>query len=110
MCFMLFRIHKILSQNEKKKNFLMEKYGNKSPFMKFVHQNTGYLIAGVFVMIVLAFYIVYDKDSLFFERWTCPMMEQYRVGNATAHDYPKYENMTDDNRLRFDQIYQDDCQ
>lgn len=87
----------------------IEKYGNKSPLMRFVHQNTGYIIVGIILAVAIPLYLEYDQKADFFERWTCPMMYNYQIGNATAGNFPMHDKMTEEQHIKFHLIYDSEC-
>lgn len=87
----------------------MEKYGNKSPFMRFVHKNTGYIVVGIILAIAIPLYLDYNENATFYQKWSCPMMELYKAGNATAGDNPSYANLPEDAKSNFDKILRDEC-
>lgn len=87
----------------------MEKYGNKSPLMKFVHKYTGYIIAGIIMSVAIPLYLNYDSNADFFERWTCPMVIQYHNGMATSGDNPPYKQLPPEQKERFDRILKSEC-
>ena len=86
----------------------MEKYGNKSPLMQFVHKNTGYIIVGVFLVIAVPLYLIYDDSVAFYERWTCPMMDSFHRELAT-HDGMKYSQMSSEEKEKFNEIFESEC-
>lgn len=83
---------------------IMEKYQNKSPFMKFVHKNTGYIIAGVALAIIIPLFLSVQNEPYFFEQWSCQKISQYYLSGDAFVGFPSYNEMTDDQRNRFDQI------
>lgn len=87
----------------------MEKYGNKSPVMRFVHKYTGYIVASIILAIAVPLYLDYTAHEEFFSRWTCPMMENYQMGNATAGEFPMHNDLTEEQHLKFHQIYDREC-
>ena len=87
----------------------MEKYGNKSSLMKFVHRNTGYIIVGIILSIAIPIYLDWNSNIDFFEKWSCPMMSNYYVGNATAGDNPPYKNLDHIQKEKFDYIMVNEC-
>ena len=87
----------------------MEKYGNKSKAMRFVHKYTGYIVVSIILAIAVPIYLDYNAHATFYQKWTCPMMENYKAGNATAGDNPMYKNLPEDQRLQFDQVWDNEC-
>lgn len=87
----------------------MEKYGNKSPLMKIVNKNAGYITVGIILAVAVPLYFLYDSSLDFFEKWSCPMMETYQKGMATAGDNPPYKDLDDLTKERFDLILRDEC-
>lgn len=86
----------------------MEKYGNKSPLMKFVHKNTGYIIVGGILAVAIPVYLDYDQKADFFERWTCDMMETFEKGMATNNGLT-HDNMNEQEHARFHKILDNEC-
>ena len=82
----------------------MEKYGNKSPLMRFVHKNTGYIIAGVALAIIIPLFLSVQEEQFFFEKWSCAKINQYFLSGDAFVGFPSYNEMTDGERKRFDQI------
>lgn len=86
---------------------VMEKYGNKSPFMKFVHKNTGYIVVGVLLVVLAP--IVYStmESQEFFERWSCGNLEWYALSyNQELHnqDFPDHKHLTEEQHARFHEV------
>lgn len=88
---------------------MKEKYGNKSPVMRFVHKYTGYIIASIILAIAIPIYLDYDSNTTFYQRWTCPMMAEYMAGNATAGDNPVYKELTPEKKFLFDKVWSNEC-
>lgn len=60
-----------------------KKYENKTPFMRFLHKNTGWLIL-LCGLITLAGWIYSNQvEADFYHSWTCPMLWNYQDGGAT---------------------------
>ena len=86
----------------------MEKYGNKSPLMKILHKYTGFIVVGVILAIAIPLFLQYESEQFFFEKWSCSMINQYRVG-VIAPDRPPYTDLTEKELERFDDIWSE-CQ
>lgn len=87
---------------------MMEKYGNKSPFMKFVHRYTGFIVLGVILAAAIPLILLAQSEQEFFEKWSCNMINQYRVG-VIAPDRPPYVDLTEEQKQKFDIIWSE-CQ
>lgn len=77
--------------------------------MKFVHKNTGYLVVLGLLAVAVPLYLVYDQEAEFYERWTCPMMYNYQIGNATAGNHPLHDQMSEEQHIKFHEIYDREC-
>ena len=85
----------------------MEKYGNKSPFMKFVHKNTGYIVALGFAIAVILVYFDVSDNQEFFEKWTCPQIQIYLLTyNQEMSDggFPDHEHLSDEQHDKIHEI------
>lgn len=89
---------------DKGEHQVMEKYGNKSPVMKFVHKNTGYIIAGIALAIIIPVFMSVQEEQAFFEKWSCEKISQYFLSGESFVGFPSYNELEDDQRERFDQI------
>lgn len=85
----------------------MEKYGNKSPFMKFVHKNTGYIIVGIILAIVVPIFYSTMESQEFFEKWTCPQIQNYLlIYNQEIHreKFPDHEHLSEEQHVKLHEI------
>lgn len=90
----------------------MEKYGNKSPAMKFLHKYTGFIVVGVFLAIAIPVYLYYTEQQEFFEKWPCGTLEWYALSyNQEIHnqDYPDHDHLTEKQHLKFHEVISE-CQ
>ena len=83
---------------------VMEKYGTKSPVMKFVHKNTGYIIAGIALAIITPLYLSIQEEQEFFEKWSCEKINQYYLSGDAFIGFPSYSELDEKQAQRFDQI------
>ena len=85
----------------------MEKYGNKSPFMKFVHKNTGYIVVGIFLAIAIPVFYSMMESQEFFEKWSCGNLEWYALSyNQEFHkqNFPDHDNLTEEQHTKFHEV------
>ena len=72
--------------------------------MKFVHKNTGYILAGVALAIIIPLFMSVQEEQAFFEKWSCEKISQYFLSGESFVGFPSYNELEDDQRERFDQI------
>ena len=89
---------------DKGEHKIMEKYGTKSPVMKFVHKNTGYIIAGVVLAIIIPLFLSVQEEQAFFEKWSCTKISQYYLSGDAFVGFPSYSELEENEKKRFDQI------
>ena len=85
----------------------MEKYGNKTPFMKFVHKNTGYIICGIVLAIAVPLYLNETNSQEFFEKWSCQDLQIYILiydEDVYKKDYPDHKHLTEKQHIRLHEI------
>lgn len=88
-------------------NNIMEKYGNKSSLMKFVHKNTGYIVAAGFTIVVITAWLSVSNEQEFFEKWTCPQIQNYLlIYNQDIHneDFPDHEHLSEEQHAKLHEI------
>lgn len=86
------------------------KYANKTPFMRFLHKNTGFIICGVFLAVLIPFYFYETNSQEFFETWTCPQIKTYMLiydQDVYKYNYPDFEHLTESQKTKFDGIVQE---
>lgn len=85
----------------------MEKYGNKSPFMKFIHKNTGFIVVGVFLAIAIPVYLFTVESQEFFETWSCSRLQSYLLiydQDLYKQNYPDHEHLTEEQHTKFHEV------
>ena len=86
----------------------MEKYGSKSPFMKVIHRYTGVIVVGIILAVLIPVFLLVQSEQMFFEKWSCSMINQYKVG-VIIPDLPKYAELNGEELEKFDVIWRE-CQ
>ena len=86
----------------------MEKYGNKSPFMKVIHRYTGVIILGIVLAALIPLILLVQSEQMFFEKWNCSMINQYKMG-IIVHGFPKYVELAGEELEKFETIWSE-CQ
>ena len=85
----------------------MEKYGNKSSLMKFVHKNTGYIVALGFGIVVITAWLSITEQQEFFEKWTCGNLEWYALSynqDIFKQDFPDHDHLTEEQHNKFHEV------
>jgi hypothetical protein len=82
----------------------MEKYGNKSPFMKIIHRYTGVIVLGIILAALIPLLLLMQSEQMFFERWSCSLINQYKVG-VIVPNLPKYVDLTGEELEKFEIIW-----
>ena len=81
----------------------MEKYGNKTPVVKFLHQNTGYIIVGIALLVIILVFLS-QGVSPFFDKWSCEKINQYYLSGEAFVGFPSYNELDEKQSQRFQQI------
>jgi len=78
---------------------MRDKYANKTPLMRFLHMNTGFIVAGLFLVTIVILWVWYDSTLSFFERFTCPQITDYAKldehHDLSFEDHIKFHEMLD---------------
>lgn len=85
----------------------MEKYGNKTPLMKFVNKNTGYIVAAGFIICVVTVWFSITDEQEFFEKWSCGNLEWYVLTynqEIYKQDFPDHNHLTEEQHLKFHEV------
>lgn len=88
----------------------MEKYGNKTPLMKFLHKNTGFIVCGIILAIAVPLYLYEVNSHEFFESWSCGMMQAYLLTydqEIRDRGYPDHDNLSEKQHIRLHEIIQE---
>lgn len=75
--------------------------------MKFLHKNTGYIVAGVLAVIIITAYLYTVEQQEFFEKWPCGTLEWYALSyNQDIHnqDFPDHDHLTEEQHIRFHEV------
>ena len=81
----------------------MEKYQNKTPVMKFIHKNTGFIICGVILAIAIPLFYAEQGKLEFFEKWTCEQIRTYYLLDGGGR-FPKVSELNTDQTIKFNNI------
>lgn len=82
---------------------MTDKYANKTPVMRFVHKNTGFIICGVILAFAVPMLMMEYESYEFFERWTCPVLWTYVLSdNTVPSQYPKVSELTPEQKGKLD--------
>jgi hypothetical protein len=84
------------------------KYGNLSPFSRFLHKNTGFIVMGTIVTIVLIGWTIYDGELEFFDSWNCEKILYYTLSQEN-YGYPDHDDLTEKQHLKLHKLYANDC-
>ena len=90
---------------------MKEKYGNKSPFMKFLHKNTGFLVCFGILAVVVPIYFYEINSQEFFENWSCGNIQSYLLTydqDLYKQDFPDHKHLTEEQHVRLHEIV-DEC-
>ena len=75
--------------------------------MKFVHKNTGYIVAAGFIICVVTVWLSLTGEQEFFEKWSCGNLEWYALSyNQKFHkqDFPDHDNLTEEQHRKFHEV------
>ncbi len=75
---------------------MRDKYENKTPVMRFIHRNTGYITISIVVPLLIISWMYYESTQVFFESWSC-------LGIMTVDD----ESLTELESIRYHEIVED---
>ena len=90
---------------------MKEKYGNKSPIMKFLHKNTGFLVCFGILAVAVPWYFYETNSQEFFENWSCGTIQSYLLvydQETYKRDYPDHDHLTEEQHVRLHEII-DEC-
>ena len=86
---------------------MKEKYGNKSPLMKFVHKNTGFIVCFGILAVAVPWWFYETNSQEFFEGWSCPQIQIYLLTyNQDVYDrgFPDHDHLTEEQHVRLHEI------
>ena len=86
---------------------MKEKYGNKSPLMKFVHKNTGFLVCFAILAVAVPWWFYETNSQEFFEGWSCPQIQIYLLTyDQDVYDrgFPDHGHLTEEQHDRLHEI------
>lgn len=76
------------------------KYAKKTPFKRFLHKYTGFIIMGIFAVIVASAWLYIENEKVFFENWSChlilPMDHTTLIGVEHERFHEIYDSCQDD--------------
>ena len=84
-----------------------EKYANKSPLMRFLHKNTGFLVCFGILAVAVPWWFYEVNNQEFFENWSCSQIQIYLLTyNQDVHDrgFPDHEHLTDEQHVLLHEI------
>ena len=85
----------------------MEKYGNKTPLMKFVHKYTGFIVCGVILAIAIPLYLYETGEQEFFEKWSCGNLQSYLLTydqDIYQLDFPDHDHLSEEQHTRLHEV------
>lgn len=85
----------------------MEKYGNKSPLMKFVHKNTGFLVCFGILAVAVPWWFYEVNSQEFFESWSCSNIQSYLLTydqEIYPNDFPDHNHLSEKQHERLHEI------
>lgn len=73
-----------------------EKYSNKTPRMKFLHKNTGYIIFGIVMTLIIVGWFYYTSSQVFFEGWACSAIQGMDFTELNESELIRYNQIVSD--------------
>lgn len=86
---------------------MRDKYASKTPFKRFLHKYTGFIICGIILAVGLPVYFEWESESEFFDNWSCDLAKKYYLSNQKVNDV-SYSEMTGEQLERLNAIM-DEC-
>jgi len=77
---------------------MRKKYAKKSKSAQFFHKNTGFIVMGIFALVIVIIWFYFDSQQMFFDNWSCLNITKLAL-NFNAH-----ERLTEIEHERFDEI------
>ena len=87
---------------------MKDKYANKSPIMKALNQNAGFIVVATVVVLIYFGWGAYSDSKDFYEDWGCMKIENYMIDGITF-GYPPHNELTDEQHLELHTLYANDC-
>ena len=84
------------------------KYENMSPFKRFLHKNTGFLVMGGSVIIITTLWFTTTEEQEFFMSWNCDKLNFY-INDQTIFGYTDHNDLSEELHLKLHLIYNSDC-
>lgn len=86
---------------------MKEKYGNKSPLMRFIHKNTGFLVCFGILAVAVPWYFYETNSQEFFEGWSCDRLQTYVLlynQDIYKENFPDHEHLSEEQHMRFHEV------
>lgn len=84
------------------------KYANKTPVMRFIHKNTGWIIMFCGLASLAGFWMYSQTESDFYHSWTCAMLRNYEAGGASFKGI-MYDELSEEQKLEYSEFTNTEC-
>ena len=84
------------------------KYDRLPTWKRLLHQNAGFIVMGISVVIIFYAWTLYDEDQEFYSAWSCSKLYGYMVTESN-YGYPDHDDLSDDIHLKLHEIYANEC-
>jgi len=84
------------------------RYDKLPSWKRFLHKNTGFIVMGTVLTIVLVGWTIYDGELEFFHSWNCEKILYYMM-SVESYGYPDHNDLTPEQHIKLHQLYADDC-
>ena len=58
-----------------------KRYDKLSPTKQFLHKNTGFIVMGIFILLVFTAWTMYTGEKEFFDSWACGKILYYMLND-----------------------------
>ena len=61
--------------------------------MRFLHMNTGFVIAGIVLLVSAAIYFIWEPEQVYFESWSCIHIEDLAMNEFNHNELDLTEHI-----------------